>query len=588
MATYRSFGRCVLLGAALLSMMVLAGGAGAQTYDPSPPAEPVKLIFIHHSCGENWLTDDHGGLGLVLAENNYFVSDTNYGWGPDSIGDRTDIPNWPEWFTGPESGRYLEALYTESGQNSWYTRELPDPGGENQIIMFKSCYPNSNLEGAPDDPPERAGDWLSVGNAKAVYNEILAYFATRPDKLFIAVTAPPVQDPEFGANARAFNNWLVNDWLDDYEGKNVAVFDFYNVLTGPDIHHRFQDSYIEHGWGVSNTAYYVSSGDDHPTATGNRKATEEFVPLLNVYYHLWQPEAPSGPPPAQDEGAVEAPTTEPVPTIALDAEPEPLVESPPILSDGWIDDFEGAGPEWVVFDDGSGETSVSCQSDPGDAYRGCCSLFIDYEVAAQNWGTCSLVFADSQDWEQGAGISLWLRAEQVGQPVIIAVYQGDSEAELSTFEYRLESGAEMVDGWQRVEIAWDQLVQPEWQGDASARFDPGRAMGMALVFEGDSGSGSLWVDDVSLLGTGTTTVESAVETAAGTEAESKPELVEAEEEAVSEVQDPEVEAEAETESEEEGGGTGICPGSTAIVLLALAGVVWTRGCTPAADGKRGS
>ena len=41
------------------------------------------------------MADDYGGLGLALGNNNYFVSDTNYGWGPNSIGDRTDILNWP-------------------------------------------------------------------------------------------------------------------------------------------------------------------------------------------------------------------------------------------------------------------------------------------------------------------------------------------------------------------------------------------------------------------------------------------------------------------------------------------------------------
>jgi hypothetical protein len=39
-------------------------------------------------------------LGIALRDNNYFVSDTNYGWGPadqdegyGTIGDHTDIPH---------------------------------------------------------------------------------------------------------------------------------------------------------------------------------------------------------------------------------------------------------------------------------------------------------------------------------------------------------------------------------------------------------------------------------------------------------------------------------------------------------------
>jgi hypothetical protein len=81
----------------------------------------VKLIFIHHSCGGNWLADEnedpYGELGIALMNNNYFVSATNYEWGTNSIGSRTDIPNWPEWFTGPDSSTYLNELYNESDQN---------------------------------------------------------------------------------------------------------------------------------------------------------------------------------------------------------------------------------------------------------------------------------------------------------------------------------------------------------------------------------------------------------------------------------------------------------------------------------------
>ena len=566
MTKYRSMGR---VGVLLLTLGVLlfAGVAAAQVYDPNPPAAPVKLIFIHHSCGENWLSDDDGGLGVTLGANNYFVSDTNYGWGPDSIGDRTDITNWPEWFTGPDSGRYLAALYAESGQNSWYTRNLSDPGGENQIIMFKSCYPNSNLEGEPDDPPSREGDWLSVGNAKAIYNELLGYFATRPDKLFIAITAPPVQDPTYSANARAFNNWLVQEWLEDYGGANVAVFDFYNVLTGPDTHHRFQDTYIEHGWGPSDTAYYVPRGDDHPTSAGNRKATEELIPLLNVYYHLWAPppaEATPGPPPP--------PTAPPV-----DTEP-PAV---PVLIGGMIDDFEGGGGEWEVYHDGGGDTWLTCGRDEADSFSGTAGLHIEYDIAPEGWASCNLVYPGPQDWGGEQGVTVYLRAEQLGQPVIIAAYQGDSDA-LSQFELWVETNQEAVDGWQRVDIFWDELRQPEWEGDGAARFDPGRAMGLAFIFDADSASGSLWVDDLSFL---------SAPPPAGAPPPTEPaEAPEPAEEAspAAELTEPEAGAPPEldeTDETDDEGGSGICPGSTTIGLLALLGFVWTRQRVPEDRGS---
>ena len=283
----------------------------------NPPDSPVKLIFIHHSCGENWLADSNGGLGLALRDNNYFVSDTYYGWGPDDIGDFTDIGQWYDWFVGPNRDTYLSALYSESGQQTSYSRMTSDPGGENQIIMFKSCFPNSYLGGNPNDPPTTGSNplagqdawsvYMTVANAKGIYNQLLDYFAARQDKLFVVITAPPLvegdTDAAHAANARAFNDWLVNDWLANYTHNNVAVFDFFNVLTsnggntntndlGEETgnHHRWWNNSVQHIHTVENNfaAYASASDDSHPTAAGNRKATEEYTSLLNVYYNCWK------------------------------------------------------------------------------------------------------------------------------------------------------------------------------------------------------------------------------------------------------------------------------------------------------------
>lgn len=285
----------------------------ATADNPNPPSVPVKLIFIHHSTGENWLADNSGRLGITLRDNNYFVSDTNYGWGPDGIGDLTDIGHWWLWFVSLRRDTYTAALYREYAQHASYARLPTDPGGENQIILFKSCFPNSDVDGNPTDPPT-VGDNplrgesspLTVGNAKGIYNDLLTYFSTRRDKLFIAITAPPLvsaaTDAQHAANARALNNWLVHDWLASYPYNNVAVFDFFNVLTSNggnanahDLgaltgnHHRWRNGAIEHMQNLANnySAYGSSSDDSHPTPAGGQKASAEFVQLLNIYYHRW-------------------------------------------------------------------------------------------------------------------------------------------------------------------------------------------------------------------------------------------------------------------------------------------------------------
>ena len=306
---------------ACLSLLLMGSHAGvaaslkahAQAVDPSPPSEAVKLIFIHHSCGDNWLDTGNGNLGDQLGANNYYVSDTYYGWGPDGIGDNTDIGHWWTWFRGPNSSTYTQALYNTTNQHASYTRPMADPGGENEVIMFKSCYPNSNLLGNPDDPPTTdpnplrgQGCWSehhTVANAKGIYNDILEYFETRQDKLFVAITAPPVRSGTYADNARAFNTWLAEDWLDGYLYNNVAVFDFYNVLTSnggnwytndfdweTGNHHRYRNSAIEYiaDQGGNTAAYPDDGSDNHPSAAGNQKATGEFVSLLNIFYNRWK------------------------------------------------------------------------------------------------------------------------------------------------------------------------------------------------------------------------------------------------------------------------------------------------------------
>jgi hypothetical protein len=297
---------------------------GLPADDPAPPEQPVKLIFIHHSTGGNWLAEQSanelgGDLGRALMENNYYVSATNYGWGPGSIGDRTDIGHWWDWFVGPHRDTIMDALYQESGQNIGKFGDWPrlesDPGAENQIILFKSCYPNSYLGGSPSDLPTIGENPLrsapavdphiySLANAKGIYNELLSYFQSRQDKLFILITAPPLAkqntDAKRAANARALNDWLVYDWLSGYPYNNVAVFDYYNVLTSNDggpnkndageesgNHHRWWDGAVQHLQTLDNDISAYPSGDSHPSQAGNQKATQEFLPLLNVYYHRW-------------------------------------------------------------------------------------------------------------------------------------------------------------------------------------------------------------------------------------------------------------------------------------------------------------
>ena len=307
--------------------------AHSQALNPSPPSTPVRLVFIHHSVGENWLNPDlesGGALFTALNSNNYFVSDTYYDWGPDDpdlggrIGSYTDIGHWYNWFLGPNSATNLPPLYTQTGSfpHPEWVNSFTAPAGENEIVLFKSCYPNSAvLSGNSADPPRMSSpgdpnpiwgrdsgesDFYTVSNIKGMYRDLLTYFATRQDKLFILITSPPVNQAEETISgsinlARAINTWLVYHWLDDYPHKNVAVFDFFNLLTSNggetyinDLgaatgnHHRLGNGQVRYTIQAGSNYSAYAPGDSHPTAAGSQKATGEFVPLLNIACHAWK------------------------------------------------------------------------------------------------------------------------------------------------------------------------------------------------------------------------------------------------------------------------------------------------------------
>ena len=436
--------------------------------------------------------------------------------------------------------------------------------------MFKSCFPNSMLEGQPGDPPA-AGDGLTVSNAKYIYNDLLNYFRTRPDKLFVVITAPPVQDSSYADNARAFNLWLMQDWLNEasYPYNNVVVFDFYNVLTHPDNHHRYANGQIEyepsHG---NNTSRYASAGDDdHPNAAGSRKATEEFIPLLNLFYHRWKAGSANIPPGAGIEPVQNTPVVE-APGPGGPALPNPITGAGEL-----IDDFEAGSPAdsdgWQAWWDEATQTRAACAAEGGQANSGTQALHITYAIDAGSWMTCALIYASAHPWDAARGLSLYVHALQPGLAFDVNTYRGPDENR-ETYVYPMETTQEMVDGWAAVTIPWGEFLRADWEANAGTPFNPAGASGMAFGFGSDIPiSGEIWIDDVTLFAE-PALIAPAPTAALGSPATQQPAA------ATEEVQESQPETEPETETEEEDGGGGLpCP-SALVMGLVVAGLFWQR------------
>lgn len=245
--------------------------------DESVPLNNLNknLLFIHHSVGSNWLYD--GGLINTLNNNGYSVSSITYGWYKSDLyevnGDMTDTVDWLKWFNDD----VMNIVYQEH-DNVSLPATCNSFDGQNTIIMFKSCYPNSDV-----------GD--SIDDEMAIYNQLLDYFELHTDKMFVLVTPPPMINLSTGDKTRELCNWLVdreNGWLQYYDDNNVYTFDLFNVLTHPDNHHTVIHDAESHIVNYpSNELFYDDYGDDHPNREGSQKATEEFSPLLDYWYDLF-------------------------------------------------------------------------------------------------------------------------------------------------------------------------------------------------------------------------------------------------------------------------------------------------------------
>jgi hypothetical protein len=257
-------------------------------------AAKLELLFIHHSCGGQLLAPagtadgqqciyrshpNGGGLRPKLESSGYVVHEASYG---SAIGEDTDLFDWL-----PKFRDRMDAVLATSHQDE----RLP-AGRTNRIVVFKSCYPNNAFVSEGQPPGDARGPALTYWNARATLAALLPELARRPDVLFVYVTAPPLapqrSEPLYvwlarkigarparvplersAAFARRFDDWVTSPsgWLGGYQGTNVVVFDYYDVLTG----------------GASDVLAFPTGGgyDSHPASEGNSRAAEQFLPFLD-------------------------------------------------------------------------------------------------------------------------------------------------------------------------------------------------------------------------------------------------------------------------------------------------------------------
>jgi hypothetical protein len=248
-------------GTLLLILMVLTATAGSEETS-------VKIIFLHHSTGQNiwdggvpgWFEKHNMENGTdYRIEERIFPKESPYGW------NNYPYDYWNIWVAHGGDTPYMEEP----------TLEILAP--EYDVIVFKHCFPCSDILEDTGSPDIASSD-------KRMENYMLQYGALKekmrlfPDTRFIVWTpAPRAEDTSWrarlsamlkggsvqkanAARARKFAQWVRDVW--DEPGDNIFVWDFFELGT--------------EGGNFLKADYAQAPGNSHPSADYAKKA----APLL--------------------------------------------------------------------------------------------------------------------------------------------------------------------------------------------------------------------------------------------------------------------------------------------------------------------
>lgn len=235
----------------------------------------VKILFLHHSTGRIiWQGGDRplvaraagkispelakkienrSGLPGLIAKHNktsevkYSVSKAEfpkkspYGW------NNYPFDYYNIWVKNSDKDYYMEEPTLEILTKN------------NQVIIFKHCYPVSNIQ--PDlDSADIDSEVKTLANYKLQYMALRDKLREFPDTKFILFTgAAQVKSKiteEEAMRAREFFTWVKDEW--DQPDDNIFIWDLYNLETDGGLY--FKEEYSR------------SSTDSHPGSEFAEKA----------------------------------------------------------------------------------------------------------------------------------------------------------------------------------------------------------------------------------------------------------------------------------------------------------------------------
>ncbi len=196
------------------------------------PGSNRRVFFIHHSTGEIYW---EGGLKSKLLNAGYAA-------------------RAPWWDENTDPGDFYDLF---SDANSW------DIIGDSDIILFKSCYPASEI-----------GSKAELNQYKDWYRQLYNIYRAHPNRLFVPMSTPPLPKVLTNAadakRAKKFDKWLKKGYISNYTGNNLIAFRLYKQL-------RNRKGYLK-------KKYVSDPYDGHPNYRSGKRVGNKVVKLLTRYF----------------------------------------------------------------------------------------------------------------------------------------------------------------------------------------------------------------------------------------------------------------------------------------------------------------
>lgn len=218
------------------------------------------IIFLHHSCGANWIADGQIRQKLTKAGFDFWDHGYNGDGLTDPKGNRAGKNyNVPDDNTNPDGYANIFSQKPTNPPSNTFSQLLT-----HDVIIIKSCFPVSNIFSDQE-----------LNEKMANYRTVLEGMKKHPDKVFIIVTQPPMNQKatskERAARARKLANFLKSaDFLKN--APNVSTFDWFNLLAVSDPKSPY--------FNMLKPEYGPEGDDSHPNFVANFDTAPAFVQFV--------------------------------------------------------------------------------------------------------------------------------------------------------------------------------------------------------------------------------------------------------------------------------------------------------------------